>query len=103
MAVPGTGTWYLLSTCTVVLELLTQWLNPLRELSAPSFTPQSESAAPLLALLYHRWYRWYSRIPSTAVVDLYSVSMYYVLRTTGTIQYGTVVRYSTVLANSGSQ
>ena len=88
----------------MVLELLTQWLNPLRELSAPSFTPQSESAAPLLALLYHRWYRYrYRYLYSTAVVDLYSVSMYYVLRTTGTIQYGTVVRYSTVLAHSGSQ
>ena len=36
----------------MVLELLTQWLNPLREFSALSFTPQSESAAPLLALLY---------------------------------------------------
>ena len=37
---------------TVLLELLTQWLKPLRECSAPTFTPQSESAAPLLALLY---------------------------------------------------
>ena len=38
---------------TVVLELITQWLKPLREFSAPSFTPQweSESATPLLALL----------------------------------------------------
>ena len=87
----------------MVLELITLCFKPLREFSAPSFTPQSESAAPLLALLYHRWYRYHSRIPSTAVVDLYSVSMYYVLRTTGTIQYGTVVRYSTVLAHSGSQ
>ena len=59
----------------MVLELITQWLNPLREFSAPSFTPQSESAAPLIALLYRRWY---------------------VLRTstTGTIQYRSTVQYS---------
>ena len=54
----------------MVLGLITQWLNPLREFLAPSFSPQLESAAPLLAL------RWYgtgthtvldSRIPSTVV------------------------------------
>ena len=38
------------STTTVVLGLITQWLNPLREFLAPSFSPQLESAAPLLAL-----------------------------------------------------
>ena len=37
----------------MVLGLITQWLNPLREFLAPSFSPQLESAAPLLAL---RWY-----------------------------------------------
>ena len=35
---------------TVLLGLITQWLNPLREFLAPSFSPQLESAAPLLAL-----------------------------------------------------
>ena len=75
----------LIAASTVVLELLTQWLNPLREFSAPSFTPQSESAAPLLALLYRYVLR-------TAV-----------LRTVLPVPYSTVVRYSTVLAHSGSQ
>ena len=35
----------------MVLELITLCFKPLREFSAPSFTPQSESAAPLLAVL----------------------------------------------------
>ena len=35
---------------TVLLGLIPQWLNPLREFLAPSFSPQLESAAPLLAL-----------------------------------------------------
>ena len=38
----------------MVLGLITQWLNPLRDFLAPSFSPQLESAAPLLALqLYY--------------------------------------------------
>ena len=89
----------------MVLELITQWLNPLREFSAPSFTPQSESAAPLLALLYCTAVGGTlstSRIPrsSTAVVRTVRTT-YYVLP----VPYSTVpvVRYSTVLAHSGSQ
>ena len=35
---------------TVVLGLITQWLNPLREFLAPCFSPQLESAAPLVQL-----------------------------------------------------
>ena len=66
----------------MVLGLITQWLNPLREFLAPSFSPQLESAAPLLAL---RWYGTGTYTVLGFLVQLYSCS-------TGT-----------VLAHSGNQ
>jgi hypothetical protein len=71
----------------VVLGLITQWLNPLREFLAPSFSPQLESAAPLLALPV----QWYGTVPVLGFLDICLAST------------AVPVVRTTVLAHSGSQ